>query len=341
MKQLVTLQEKIVPELIQVLERRYNILRSIYFSQPIGRRILAAMLGLGERLTRSDVELLKAQGLVSTDPAGMWVTREGERILWELEEFMHLARGLSVLEEELARKLKIRKVLIVAGDSSTDETVKKEMGRVAATYLKQILRPHQVLAITGGTSTLEVAQNMPQNSGQEDILVVPARGGLGEEVEIQANVIAAKLAQKLGGAYRLLHVPDNLSKEALEVLSNDPGIQEVLSQIQKANIVIHGIGSVEEMARRRGLTPSQVADLQAKGAKGEAMASYFNSAGQEVEAASSLGLPVHDLKLVSTVLAVAGGSKKAEAIKAVVSNQAQQVLVTDEGAAELINKLRY
>lgn len=339
MQKLAMLQEKIVPELIQVLERRYNILRSIYFSQPIGRRILATMLSLGERVTRSDVELLKAQGFVLTDPAGMWVTKEGESILWELEELMHSIKGLGGLEEELARKLNINRVLIVAGDSSEDETVKKEMGRVAASYLKKLLKPHQVLAITGGTSTLEVAQNMPQNSGQEDITVVPARGGLGEEVEIQANVIAAKLAQKLGGSYRLLHVPDNLSKEALEVLSNDPGIKEVLQQIQKANIVIHGIGSVEEMARRRGLTPAQVADLRTKGAVGEAMASYFNAAGEEVEAAGSLGLPVHDLKLVSTVLAVAGGSKKAESIKAVVSNQPQQVLVTDEGAAKLIKAM--
>lgn len=321
------------------MERRYNILRNIYFSQPIGRRVLASKLGLGERLTRSDIELLKDQGILATDPAGMWVTPEGESLLWGLEEFMHLAKGLGSLEEELARKLNICRVIIVPGDSGEDETVKKEMGRAAARYLKQILRPRMVIAITGGTSTLEIAEAMPQNPGQEELLVVPARGGLGEEVEIQANVIAAKLAQKLGGNYRLLHVPDNLSREALEVLGADPGIKEVLKQIHKANVVVHGIGCAEEMAKRRGASPEQVAELLSKGAVGEAMGSYFDSGGQEVEAAGSLGLPVHDLKLVSTVIAVAGGSRKAEAIKSVVSNRLQQVLVTDEGAARSIKTL--
>ncbi len=339
MQNMVTLQEKIVPELIQVMERRYNILRNIYFSQPIGRRVLAFKLGLGERLTRSDIELLKEQGILTTDPAGMWVTPEGESILWGLEEFMHLAKGLSALEKELAHKLNISRVIIVPGDSGEDETVKKEMGQAAARYLRQILKPRMVIAITGGTSTLEIAEAMPQNPGQEELLVVPARGGLGGEVEIQANVIAAKLAQKLGGTYRMLHVPDNLSREALEVLSTDPGIQDVLRQIHQANIVIHGIGCAGEMAKRRGASPEQAAELLGKGAVSEAMGSYFDSRGQEVEAAGSLGLPVHDLKLVSTVMAVAGGSRKAEAIKSVVSNQPQQVLITDEGAARAIQAL--
>ena len=336
MQNLVALQKKIVPELIQVLERRYNILRTIYFSQPVGRRVLATKLGMGERLARSDIGALKDQGLLTADTVGMLVTPEGESLLWSLDELMHLVKGLGTLEGELAHRLNVQRVFIVPGDLDEDDTVKKELGRAAARYFRQIIKPPMVVAITGGTTTLEVAQAMTQSPGSEELVVVPARGGLGEEVEIQANVIAAQLAQKLGGSYRLLHVPDNLSKEALEVLSSEPGIQDVLSQIQQANIVVHGIGCAEEMANRRGVSPGKVAELLGKGAVGEAMGSYFNREGLEVEATGSLGLPVHDLTRVSTVIAVAGGSGKWEAIKAVVANRPQQVLVTDEGAARAI-----
>ena len=50
------LLKKIVPELIELFEKRYTILRNIYISQPIGRRALASCLGLGERVVRSETD---------------------------------------------------------------------------------------------------------------------------------------------------------------------------------------------------------------------------------------------------------------------------------------------
>ncbi|HEX3030932.1 MAG TPA: sugar-binding domain-containing protein [Bacillota bacterium] len=336
MQKLINLQEKMVPELIGVLERRYNILRSIYFSQPIGRRVLAARIGLGERLTRSDTDFLRDQKLITTDPAGMWVTPEGEQIIRELEAFIHMVRGLNVLEQQLAEKLNISRVLIVPGDSTTDETVKQKLGQAAADYLRRNLSEGAVVAVTGGSTLLELAEAMPAGGSFESVLVVPTRGGLGEQVELQANIIAARLASRLGGSYRLLHVPDNLSGEVLEVLSQDPGVKEVLEDIARTDIVVHGIGTAVGMAIRRGLSQEETTRLLAKGAVSEAMGSYFDTAGREVDQVGSLGLTYHNLQQVSQVIAVAGGSAKAEAIRSVVSNRPRQVLVTDEGAARLL-----
>ena len=44
-------------------------------------------------------------------------------------------------------------------------------------------------------------------------VVVPARGGLGDNVELQANTIATVLAQRMGASYRQLYVPDSVSEE--------------------------------------------------------------------------------------------------------------------------------
>ncbi len=59
---------------------------------------------------------------------------------------------------------------------------------------------------------------------------VPARGGLGESVDMQANTIASIMAKKTGGKYRLLHVPDHLGEEAYQSLIQDPQIQEVVER---------------------------------------------------------------------------------------------------------------
>ena len=53
LEDILKLQQKIVPELVELLEKRYNILRTIYYNQPIGRRILANNLGIGERIVRT------------------------------------------------------------------------------------------------------------------------------------------------------------------------------------------------------------------------------------------------------------------------------------------------
>ena len=54
---------------------------------------------------------------------------------------------------------------------------------------------------------------------------MPARGGLGESVDMQANTIASIMAKKTGCQYRLLHVPDHLGEEAYQSFIQDPQIQ--------------------------------------------------------------------------------------------------------------------
>ena len=64
LQEILELQRKIVPELVEVLEKRYNVLRTIYYNQPIGRRMLASELDLGERVVRNEIDLLKSQNLI-------------------------------------------------------------------------------------------------------------------------------------------------------------------------------------------------------------------------------------------------------------------------------------
>lgn len=52
-------QKKIVPELLDILNKRYNILTNIYYNQPIGRRMLASQLGMGERIVRNEIDFFK------------------------------------------------------------------------------------------------------------------------------------------------------------------------------------------------------------------------------------------------------------------------------------------
>ncbi|ADD02809.1 transcriptional regulator, DeoR family [Thermoanaerobacter italicus Ab9] len=339
MKDIIALQQKIVPELIDLLQKRYTIMRNIYFNQPIGRRALSHQLNMGERIIRTEVSFLKAQGLVDINPLGMTITKEGEELIENLKDFIHELKGLNNIESLLKDKLGVEKVIVVPGDVEQDPMIKKELGKSAANYLKNIINDDSIIALTGGSTVLEVAKGMPQLYSKSNIVVVPARGGLGKEVEKQANTIASILAKKLGGTYKMLHVPDNLGKEAVKSLIKEPDIREVVETLKRADILIFGIGRSDVMAERRNL-PQDIRDfLMRENATSEALGYYFDKEGKVVYATPSIFLTLEDLKFVKNLIAVSGGKSKAEAIVSTCRSSNVQVLVTDEGAAFEILKI--
>lgn len=328
-----------MPELIELLERRYSILRTIYYNQPIGRRVLANNLGLGERIVRTEINFLKDANLLEINTPGMSVTPEGEHIIDKLKNFIHEIKGLSDIEGFIRERLKLKSVIAVPGDMEDDKTVIKELGRAAANYIRGTVKDKDIIALTGGTTIKEVIDNVPRISNLQDVLVVPARGGMGRNVELQSNTLAASLAHKIGASYKLLHVPDNLSDRALDTILNEKDIRDIIDNIRGSNILIYGIGRADEMARRRGLSQEEINHLEALGAVGEAFGCYFNKNGEVVYSNSSLGITPEDIRKIKVPVAVAGGKSKAAAIISTEGNNSNGILITDEGAAREVYRI--
>jgi central glycolytic genes regulator len=330
----IEIQKALVPEMLPIVQRRYSILHAVAHLAPVGRRLLADNLQLGERVIRSELDTLKHMGLVESSLGGVSLTSRGSELLQKMAPYISQLLGLPHLERQVRERLGIARVVLVPGDSSRDPLVQAELGRAAARVLLSKIQDGDVIAITGGTTMSHVAESV--HAEKRRVTVVPGRGALGEKVELQANTIAAKLAQGLGGNYRLLHAPDNLSDQALAELVRDPGIAEVLALIHRTTILLHGIGDALEMARRREVPREQIARLQELEAVAETLGYYFDAQGQIVWQANSIGLRLRDLEIIKTVIAVAGGSAKARAIKAFACKRPQHILITDQGAAQAI-----
>ncbi|GFZ85504.1 central glycolytic genes regulator [Compostibacillus humi] len=337
MKSLVKLQTKLVPDLLKVMRQRYYILQSVYSFEPIGRRALAEKLNATERQVRSEIDFLHQQGLLEVTSKGMYLSKEGKLLLEQMAEFMREITGLSMLEERIREKLKVEEVVIVPGDSDTYEQVKREMGKACVTILKKVVKKPSTIAVTGGTTMAAVAEVM--SPLQQKCLFVPARGGVGEKVENQANGIAAQMAQKAKGDYRLLYVPDPLSETAYHSLVHEPSIQNTLEQLKTANIVIHGIGDALTLAKRRNTDAETVERLVSEKAMGEAFGYYFDEDGNIVHKVRTLGIHLEDLETMDAVISVAGGRSKAKAITSFLKQRKTNVLITDEGAAKEILQL--
>ena len=335
MDSFIRIQQKIVPEATKLLERRYAILSAIFNHQPIGRRTLSMKLGLGERIVRGDLDFFKSMNLIAISTPGVVLTEDGINMLNNLRAFVSEIKGLEEIEKILKNELGYKKIIVVPGDSDKDPNVKKELGNAAAIYLSSIIKHKDIIAITGGSTIKEIVTAFPKME-YKDIVLVPARGSLGKIFDIQSNNLVAALAEKLGASYKLLNVPDNLSRESLDVILKEKEIKEVVELTKKAEILILGIGRADKMAERRGLPKEEIKALIEEGAVGEAFGTYFGKNGKVIRKINSVGISMEDYSKVSNIIAVTGGSSKAEAIESVRLNNENAVLVTDEGAARKI-----
>lgn len=338
MNEIIQVQKKIIPEAFTMLEERYEILRNIGMLEPIGRRALANRLQIGERIVRSEVEFLKKQGLIDVNAAGMMITSQGEKIIDQLKEFIFDLRGINDLQEALKKRLQIKEVYVVPGNLEADEYVLNDISNRTSRILEDLIEENSTIGVTGGTTMAAVVKHLSQQGKEKNILVVPARGGLGKKVESQANSIAATMASKLKGNYHLLHASDTLSQEALESILQDPEIKRIKEILKKVNLVIFGIGRADEMARRRELSNEVVKLLTDRGAVAEAFGYYFNKEGKIIYEMKTIGISFEDFQRVPVTIGVAGGPHKAEAIVAISRLKQDMILVTDEGAAREILK---
>ncbi|MDY0408862.1 sugar-binding domain-containing protein [Virgibacillus soli] len=199
--------KKIYPNILEDMQQRYKVLHCIGLYEPIGRRTLAEATGLTERVARREVEFLQDQGLLFVTSKGMQLSKEGTLLLEQLANVLQDITGKSVLEKRIREMLHIDHVMIISGNSDQDDWVKYEMGKACVAYLKKIVQPGFTLAVTGGTTMAAVAEAMTPFDDNHRYLFVPARGGIGEKVESQANTIAAEMAKRAHASYRMLFVP--------------------------------------------------------------------------------------------------------------------------------------
>lgn len=324
------------------MTNRYTILKQIYLNGTIGRRSLANVLDMSERVVRSETEILKEQGLIDVATSGMKVTEDGIELLENLSDIMDEIMGLSTLEDKLKKLLGIKKVILVPGDYEQNKSVLVDVSKSAADYFIKILREDDVVSVTGGTTLLEFSKNIKDDKIFSDVTVVPARGSVGTNVETQSNNIVANISKSLHSKYELLNLPDKLCKESMNLLTQEPEIKKTLDLLHKSNIVVFGVGRADEMLVRRNTPEEKSEMILKKDAIGESFGYYFNRDGKIVYKLNTIGIDLETVNKARDVITIFAGAKKAEAFLAISKIIKENlVLVTDEVSGkrllELIN----
>ena len=339
MKNLLKIQQKLIPEVVEIMTKRYLVLREISLNGPIGRRALATNLQNSERVVRSETELLKQQGLIDVDLKGMTITEEGRELLRDLKDVMSDAMGLNELQEEVRQHLGIKKVVLIPGSYDNNHSLLKDISKQAAKYFLNIIKEDDIVSIAGGSTMLEFAKSIKSDKKYSSVTVVPARGSVGLDVETQSNNVVAEVSKNIHANYKLLNVPDQLCEESIKTLTQEPEIKNTLELIKNSNVLVFSIGRADEMVKRRKLSDEKAKDIMNKKAVGEAFGHYFNKKGEIVYKLNTVGIDMESFKNKRETIAVFAGRKKAEAFIPISKINKNIVLITDEESAKEILKL--
>lgn len=337
MERIFQLQKRIVPEMPNLLMKRYELLRAIKQSQPVGRKNLMSLLNKTERILRSEVGDLKELGLLVFTTSGMYLSKDGEEILEQLSDFVSVITGVTKLQDELKEKFSLEDVIVVYGDVDKSPLTKTDLCIAASKKIQGILKGNDIVSVAGGTTLQKVAQLMPDNvevNYPKNLMFIPSRGGLGTKPSLQATTICELMAKKTSGINRPLYLPEQLSKESVDSLMLDPNIVQMLELMKSANVVIHSVGEALDMATNRESSVEVLEKLKNEKAVGETLGCYFDRNGKVVHRLQTIGIQFEDIDSNKKVVTIAGGSSKGEAVSAFLKvSKIKPILIIDEAVA--------
>jgi len=254
----------------------------------------------------------------------------------------------SFLEEKLEQSFKLKEAVIVFNEGiNSEEAIRKKLAKAAALLLQRRIRENDTVAVSWGTTLAEVV-NVINPSFHLNIDIVPLVGGIDNKGrDIQSNEIARKLSKALKGKYYVLNAPlivnNFLTKEALE---KEESIKTVIDKAKSADIAVVGLGSTKQtstLTKRGYFSVTEFAKLINRGAVGDICTNFYDIQGNMLEIPLNnriIGLGLKELKLIPTVIGVASGEDKQEAILGALRGGYINIIVTNKKLAEyLINNV--
>ena len=328
----------LLPEMIVEAQERYEILRQIHDMQPVGRHLLSVQTKLPESTVRKHIEKMEKAGLLFSRHSGITLTPKGESFIGPLAPYFQKTPALSDMEKRLSSVLSMKRVVVVRGNSDDSDEISEKISQEAAMILLRTIRDGDVTAVSGGKILAGIAEALPSLHMNVDI--VPARGGSGMQMEYVPDFVAARMAEKFGGRYHMLQIPDGISPELfLKIRSELPRARQVEKTVSEVKILLTGIDIPNAPFRWPELPFDVRKRLTEEKAAGEALGIYADINGKVLYRFYNAGISREDISSISCVLIAAGGKSRGAAILAMARAGFRGVLITDEGAGKEILRL--
>lgn len=207
----------------------------------------------------------------------------------------------------------------------------------AAEHVDGLLRAGTRLGTSWGHTLAAVVHHLRSGS-VSGLTIAQLAGGLDESSH---GIQGHELVRALGATYpgsrmRYLHAPAIVdSREVAEVIIGDSSVSAALQAAAMSDVALVGIGGMDDeatLARGGHVAAEDLRRLREHGAVGNMNTRFFDADGQPVGDldARTIAISWEQLRSIPTVIAVAAGEHKADAIAGAARTGCINVLITDE-----------
>jgi DNA-binding transcriptional regulator LsrR (DeoR family) len=241
------------------------------------------------------------------------------------------------LSEALAKHYGLRHAVVVAGPDLSSSGVTDALGRAAAALLEETLLDGQTVAVAWGRTLAACARAITK---LPIIDVVQAIGSLagGEYAQSSVDLVHRLAALSHGTAYPL-YLPMWFEDNALvERLRSEPSIARATARFSHIDVLVSGIGVWDPPNSTLFSTLPDAWQAQAKkaGTCADLCTVLIDQMGKAVTTsltANVLGVSAEQIRAIPSVMGVAGGVEKTEAIRAALRGGWLTTLITDAEVA--------
>ncbi len=248
------------------------------------------------------------------------------------------------LENKIEKKFGIHRAVIIETGVSYEET-KRYIGRAAANCLESLIYDNDIIGVAWGSSIFEMVNALPEKINRDNITMVQITGG-SEQVpmDVNASELTRRIAKIFNAKSYYLHAPAIVtSREARDILISEIGIKKTFEMFNKVNFAIVGIGSTlpepSTILYRNGIIKNSDIDSISRNCMGDINSYFYDKNGIECDItlqSKVIGMSLEQLKKVRSVMAIAGGEQKIDAIHSALKGRLVNIIITDKKTAESI-----
>lgn len=219
----------------------------------------------------------------------------------------------------------------------------RALGLAGASRLRRWLESGEEMTIgIGHGRTLAAAVRAMPRFNTTGLSFVSLLGGLTRNFAANPHDVMHLLAEKTGARAYVMPVPFFANTaEDREVLLAQRGVAEVFQLAETAPLKIVGIGTVEaetQLVTSGMIEMSEIEAVSAAGGAGEMLGHFFDADGAALDTTlTTRTLAVSlDRSREDRIIALAGGTEKVTAIRAVLNSGRLSGLITDERTAQAL-----
>jgi deoxyribonucleoside regulator len=247
-------------------------------------------------------------------------------------------RDLSV---RLGIKLNLEHVIVIPGEYSNQDLLRRALANKAADYISKIIKSNDIVGVGWGRTLYMISESIKPENYVDNLLFLPLLGGVGQvDPSFQVHIITQNFSKVFNASIQQYHMPGLVSdKELREKLLQTENAKEILFNWEKLTKAIIGLGEApieKDVLSSTCFSEAEKEDLYKNGAIGDICMRWFDINGVPVNYLDQeiMSIDLDILRKIPQVIAIAGGIKKSDAIIGASNGKYINTLITDELTAE-------